>query len=127
MPWEVYSRKRVATGDPMVTFSKLGRISLNKKATSFLEEDKDLHVVLLWDKDSRKVGIKVAQQKDKHTYMIVYGQKGNGAGFNAKTFLDYIGVDYTQSKQHPAHWNPAEKIMEVSLPVEAFTQVTTGN
>ena len=51
-------------------------------------------------------------------YNVTYGEKGNGAGFSAKTFCDYIGLDYTSSRSLPAAWNDDYTVLEAEVPAE---------
>lgn len=120
MPFEVFSRKVSRVGTPMMTFTTLGRIALNKSATRVLEKDAVEFVVLLWDRDSRRVGIRPLTKRDPRAYRVGYGKKGNGAGFSAKTFLDYIEYDFSVSRSFPAEWNDKEGQLEAQIPSEHF-------
>src|SRR4051812_28365656 len=84
IPYEVFSRKISRVGTPMLTITKLGRIALNKTATARFERDAVEFVILLWDKESRRIAIRPITKKDARAYRVSYGQKGNGAGFSAK-------------------------------------------
>jgi hypothetical protein len=57
-------------------------------------------------------------KKDQRAYTLAYGKKGNGAGFSAKTFMDYIGYDYLESRQYPAHWDESEAMFVAEVPAE---------
>lgn len=104
----------------MLTVTKLGRIALNKSATIRLEKDAVEFVILLWDQDSRKIAIRPITKKDPRAYRVSYGQKSNGAGFSAKTFLDFIEFDFTQSRNMPVEWNEQENMYEAQVPTEFF-------
>ncbi len=123
MPFEVFSRKTSRVGTPMMTFTTLGRIALNKSSTRTLEKDAVEFVVLLWDRDSRRVAIRPLTKKDPRAYRVAYGKNGNGAGFSAKTFLDYIEYDYSVSRSFAAEWNDKEGQFEAQIPVEHFKDV----
>ncbi len=118
--YEVFSRKVSRSGSPMVTITKLGRISLNKTATVRLEKEAVEFILLLWDRESRKIAIRPITKKDPRAYRVSYGQKGNGAGFSAKTFLDFIELDYGESRNMPVLWNDQENAYEVEVPAEFF-------
>jgi len=116
MAWEIFSRKVRRVGTPSVTFNKLGRISLNKAATAVLEKDAVEFVLLLWDPTKRHVGIRPITKKDQRAYRVAYGKKGNGAGFSAKTFMDHIGYDNSESRSTLARWDEGESMFIVELP-----------
>jgi hypothetical protein len=118
MAWEIFSRKVRRSGTPSVTFNKLGRISLNKTATSVLEKDAVEFVLLLWDPAKRQVGIRPITKKDQRAYRLAYGKKGNGAGFSAKTFMDHIGYDYSESRSTPVRWDEGESMFIAEVPAD---------
>jgi hypothetical protein len=118
MTWEIFSRKVRRSGAPSVTFNKLGRISLNKTATARLENDVVEFVLLLWDPAKRQVGIRPITKKDPRAYRLAYGKKGNGAGFSAKTFMDHIGYEYSESRSTPVRWDEGESMFIAELPTD---------
>lgn len=118
MAYEIFTRKVARRGTPMLTITKLGRLSLNKTATVILEKQAIEFVLVLWDNEGRKIGIRPITKRDNRAYTLAYGKKGNGAGFSAKTFLDYINYDYSQSRSFPTEWNTSEGVFETEIPVE---------
>lgn len=122
MPYEIFSRKVNRMGTPSVTLNKMGRIQFNKAATAKLEKEAVEYVLVLWDPISNKVGIRQITKKDPRSYKIAYGVKGNGGGFSAKTFFDYIGLDYSQSRQLPVDMGQGELLMEFQIPDDCFSK-----
>ena len=120
MPYEIFTRKIRKLGTPAVTVTKLGRMSLNKAATAPFEKQAVENVLLMWDAEKRQFAIRAISKKDTRSYRLSYGAKGNGAGFSAKTFFDYIGFDYSESRTMPAEWNDNEVMFEVNIPDEYF-------
>ena len=120
MAWEVYTRQVIRTGEPAITITKMGRIALNKLASEILDKDKATHVLVLWDKESFKCGIKIANSKDIGAYNLTPGFNGNGAGFSAVTFLNYVKYDWTTTRSFTAEWDAAEKMLVFSIPKEHF-------
>jgi hypothetical protein len=121
MAYEVFTRKIIRTGSPTVSVSRLGRIGLNQSASHAMEITSETLVLLLWDKEHKKIAIKKVTNKDARAYRITLSNKSSG--FSAKTFLDYIGYDYSQTRSFPAEWNEQEKMLEVQLPNEALTGI----
>jgi len=118
MSWEIFTRKTTRRGNPSITFNKLGRIALNKTATARFENDAVEFVLLLWDPAKRQVGIRPITKKDPRSYRLAYGKKGNGAGFSAKTFMDHIGYDATESRSVPVRWDESESMYIAEIPAE---------
>lgn len=72
----------------------------------------------MWDAKDKKLAMKTAStSNDIRSYLIRYNTKGNGAGFSAKTFLDYAGINYTQRKAIPISINPEKEfLIETPIP-----------
>jgi len=79
-------------------------------------------ILLLWDAKEKKLAMKMtSNKKDLRSYTIRYNDKGNGATFSAKTFLDHIGIDYSQRKGIPININAnSEYFLEVAIPDTCF-------
>jgi hypothetical protein len=120
--YEVFSRKAPRMGSPMLSFSKLGQIVLNTLAAQQLQKAAVEHVLLMWDTEERKMALKsTSNKKDARAYRIRYHEQGNGATFSAKTFMDFIGIDYSQRRGMPVEINPNHEIViEVKIPDEFF-------
>ena len=122
MAWEIFTRKVRRSGSPSLTFNKLGRVSLNKTATVTLEKEAVEYVLLLWDASKRQIGIRPISKKDQRAYRLAYGTKGNGAGFSAKTFMDHIGYDYSESRNISIRWDEGESMFIGEVPAEYLSQ-----
>ena len=118
MPYEIFTRKTPRMGNPTVSFSKIGQMAFNQFAARILQKDAVEFVLILWDGEQRKLAIKTtSNKKDPRAYRIRYNDKGNGASFSCKTFLDFIGLNYAERKAIPIEINPsAEMFLEVTLP-----------
>ena len=123
MAYEVFTRKTPRMGNPVVSFSKIGQIAFNQYAARQLQKAGVEFVLLMWDPEERKIGIKTAGEKDPRAYRMRYNDKGNGASFSAKTFLDFIGVDYSERKAIPVEIDATtELIVEVNVPDSFFAK-----
>jgi hypothetical protein len=120
MAWEVYEKIIRRSTSPTLTISKLGRISFNSAAAETLAKQSVSHVLLLWDKDAHKIGVRVVAKKDSRSYNVHYAPKNSSAGFAAKTFLHHIGYDYGTTKGYPCRWIEKESTYEVDVPAENF-------
>ena len=120
--YEVFLRKIPRMGTPVMSFSKLGQITFNQSAARILQKETVEYILLLWDAEERMVAMKTtSNKKDQRAYHLRFHPKGNGANFSAKTFLDYIGVDFSERKSVPIEINPDREIfMEVKLPESIF-------
>jgi hypothetical protein len=125
MAWEVYKRQIIRTGEPTVTIGKMGRIAFNMVATDILSGDKATHIILMWDRESKKCAAKIASSKDTGAYKLTFNAKSNGSGFSAVTFLNYIHYDWTETRSFNAEWDDSEKMLIFTIPQQYFG--TSGN
>lgn len=122
MAYEIFNRKVQWKGSPAVTFTKLGRFAFNKSASAQLDNNAVENVLLMWDAGKRTVGVRPITKKDSRAYMLHKGQKGEGYGFSATTFLKYIGFDYSVSRSMSAKWDEGEGILVIEVPEEYLKQ-----
>ncbi len=120
--YEIFERKAPRMGIPMMTFTTLGQIAFNQPAARILQKEPVETILLLWDKTGKKLAMKsTLNKKDTRSYTIRYNDKGNGASFSAKTFLDFTGIDISTRKAMPITINMnSEYFIEVTLPDEFF-------
>jgi hypothetical protein len=125
--YEIFERRGTRMGNPMLSFSKLGQITFNTLAAQALQKAAVDHVLLMWDTEERKIAIKTtSNKKDVRAYHLRYHDGGNGASFSAKTFMDFIGIDYSQRRGVTIEVNPNhELVIEVKLPDDFFKRKTS--
>lgn len=120
--YEVFERKTPRLGIPVLSFSRIGQVSFNQSAARILQKETIETILLLWDASEKKLAMKAtANKKDPRAYIIRYNDKGNGASFSAKTFLDHAGIDFSQRKAIPININGnGEYFLEVAIPEALF-------
>ena len=126
MSYEVFERKTIRKGVPMMSFSKIGQIVFNQAASAILSKETIETVLVLWDKSAKKLALKsTSNKKDARTYIIRFNPNGNGASFSCKTFLDFIGIDQTERRALPVEINTNnEYFVEIAIPDEFFKKGT---
>jgi hypothetical protein len=121
MSWEIFSRTMVKTSEPTVTLMRSGRMFLNKSASTRFEEKAVERVLLLWNKESRQVGIKPITKKDTRSYKLSYSGRGNSAGMSAVQFYKYIDYNWEKTLNYPIAWNDDEGMYVFTIPAERLT------
>jgi len=118
MGFEVLSRKnRVFVGTPAISLTKLGRLAFNTTASVQLKENKAEKVLLLWDKEAKRIGVQVITAKeDERAYKIHWSPRGDGCGFTASTALKQIGVDTSETRSMPVKWDERERMFIIDVP-----------
>jgi hypothetical protein len=123
MGYQVFERKLVRHIEAALSLQKTGRIILNKAAIACISEGGPVaHVLVLWDAEKRKVAIRPIFKKDPRAYSVRYGKAGGSqtGTIGAKTFLDHIGLNYSETRQYVAEWKAEESLLEVTIPIDAF-------
>ncbi len=118
MAYEVFKRTGVRVEQPALSLTPDGRIALNAAATRVLIAAEVRAVLLLWDKQNRRVAIKSAPKGDKNAYAVSLVSDRRAGSLRAKTFLGYVGWSAPQRETLPATWNEKEKMLEITLPRE---------
>jgi hypothetical protein len=118
MSFEVLSRKnRVFVGTPAISLTKLGRLAFNTTASVQLKENKAEKVLLLWDKETKRIGVQVITTKeDDRAYKIHWSPRGDGCGFTASTALKQIGFDTSETRSMPVKWDEQERMFIIEVP-----------
>ena len=125
MAYAVFEKKTPRLGTPVLSFSKIGSLSFNQTAARQFKKLGIKNVLLLWDSETRQLALKAtSDEKDARSYVIRYNEKGNGASFSAKTFLDYAGIDFSNRKPMTIDISPnKEFLVEVKIPDSLFVNV----
>jgi hypothetical protein len=108
--------RRVTT--PMLTISPLGRLNFNTAASDTLHKNAVEDVLLMWDKEARKMAIRSITKKDSRSYRMRYSKRSKAAGFAAKPFLEFVGYDYSKTRSFPCAWNDEQGMFEITFPTD---------
>ena len=112
MAWEVFERKRTATGEPGVLITTRGYFYLNAPCRNkYFDGHK--YVKLFWDSTQRRVGLRPAKSLDKDNYTI--GTSSSRGAICARNFIKVFGIDISHKKSLPVHWNEKENLLEFSV------------
>jgi hypothetical protein len=120
--YKLYPRNLARASTPVVSATRVGRITLNAAAARIFVEKRVEHVFLLWDADARKFALKASDKADATAYELRFAPENAGAGFSAKPFLRLIGYEFEETMPLSTAWNEAEQLFEVTLPTGAFNK-----
>jgi hypothetical protein len=102
--YKVIPRNLARASTPVVSTTRLGRITLNASAARILAEKGIEQVYLMWDADSRKFALKPSEKIDAAGYELRFAPGYAGAGFSAKPFLRLIGYDFEETIALSTRW-----------------------
>jgi hypothetical protein len=125
MPYEIFSQKATRLTVPALSVNPDGRLSLNSSAAQIFHNHGVEAVLLMWDKEARKIALRpTSNKKETRAYKVSFGKRINAGNISAKSFTDYIGWNHgAQRRTLAAHWNGPEGIMEIVVPAEYLTSV----
>ena len=114
MPFEEFMKTRPVKDKPIISISKQGIIGLNQACyNKYLKQYS--YVILLFDKDSNKIGIKPTNEDKINSYKIRVTRNGSLAQISATAFLKYFNILYEKTRIYTCMWNDEEKLLEVKL------------
>jgi len=122
MGWEIFEKVTRRSTTPMMTISKLGRFAFNGAAAKILSDNAVDSVLAMWDKDTRKIGVRSIAKKDARAYTVRYARKNASAGFAVKTFLAHIGYDFSETRSFPCEWNEDDQTCVISIPADILSK-----
>lgn len=120
--YKIYPRNLARASSPVVSATRLGRITLNAAAARIMVEKRIENVFLLWDADARKFALKPSEKPDATAYQLRFAPENAGAGFSAKPFLRLLGYDFEETIALATEWLENDQILEVTLPSEGFNR-----
>jgi hypothetical protein len=120
--WQIYEKTRERkASDPIMTISKkFGRFAFNSSAAEIMRKNAMETVLVMWDPENLQIGIRNVMKKDARAYTLHFAKKQYGASFGARSFLNYIGYDYSVTRNFPCKWNEQDGIFVVQLTKEAL-------
>jgi len=117
MAFEVFdSRWQRPAGTPTISIRPKGAIRLNVDATRLIKSKGFERVLLLWDREKRKLAISSAPELDKRAYRVTYSPTGSSATIGAKAFPAFIGLAVDRSVSLPAEFQTG--MLQATIPAE---------
>ena len=118
MGYEVFERTSIRASAPKLSIVPGGRIAINAAAVRILVKAGVGFVVLLWDKDTRRVALKSTSKGNKNAFAISITPDQHSGSLRAKSFLAHIGWNAPHRQMLDAYWNEKEKMFEMTMPQE---------
>lgn len=105
MAFEKFTKTRGRGYTPKVSIWSRGQIGFNEGCLLRYDLKKFTHVVLFYDKDNKKIGIKFTnnQSDDGATKIII--RKTGGASISANAFLSYYNIEHSKTKRYDASYD----------------------
>jgi len=123
MPFEKFT-KIGGSYAPKISIRTNGQLGLNQGTIrKFSLSEGDWYVVLYYDREERKIGIRKTRDHDeegaakliRREVKTKEGQSSMNCYISCKSFLDFYEIDYTKTRNYRAEWDDNEGMIVVSL------------
>ena len=105
MAFEKFIKTGGRIGTPKVSIWSRGQIGLNSCAIIRFGLDKYKYVILFYDKDDKKVGIKFINDNTEEGAAKIVFRKAGGLSFSGVAFLHYYGIDYSETRKYDLEYD----------------------
>ena len=99
---------------PRASIRSNGQIGFNHGCVKRYELQKFSHVVLFYDQDSKRVGIRLTNDKTEAGASTLTTRSGNGA-VSARSFLEYYRILPKVTTQHDIEWDTENKMLVLDV------------
>ncbi len=99
---------------PRASIRSNGQIGFNHGSVKRFDLQKFTHIVLFYDKDEKKVGIKLTNDKSEPGASTLITRSGNGT-VSARSFLEFYHLLPKDTTQYDIEWNEENKLLVVDM------------
>jgi len=99
----------------MITIQKHYILAANLIATELFKFREFKFAVLFYDREHKRVGIKLTNDKNEKGVIKIRIREKVGALLSIKSFIDYYQLDAYRSKTFEAFWDPKVKMIIFDL------------
>jgi hypothetical protein len=99
---------------PRASIRSNGQIGFNHGSVKRFDLQKYSHVILFYDKDNKKVGIKLTSDKTEPGASTLITRSGNGT-VSARAFLEYYHLLPKITNQYDIEWDEENKLLVVDV------------
>jgi hypothetical protein len=115
MAFETFKRQRApTTREPAITIQKRGTFSLNAPAYEALDAPEFLE--LLYDREERLIGLRKADMKASHAYIVQAASGGNNYVVSGKAFLAYYEISFGTAMRWVAQQQDDMLVIDLKQP-----------
>ena len=100
MAFEKFTKTGGRIGSPKASIWSRGQIGLNQGALRRFDLEKFDFAILFYDKDTKKIGIKFSNDDTEKGTIKITKRKNGGMSFSGLSFLNYYGIDYSETKKY---------------------------
>src|SRR5438132_9890469 len=123
MAWETFKRSAPRTsGRPAVSLSTEGRIGFNSKIACEIIGNKKRFALLLFDRDKKRIGIKLVDNNDDpDVYPVHVSKNGRHASVSGTAFLKHFEIYPSVTRSYTAKYEKDTQTLIVDISPAAAT------
>lgn len=99
---------------PRATIRSTGQIGFNHGSVRRFEMEKYAFVVLFYDKENKRVGVQLTNNKDEEGACTLSVKQGNGT-VSARSFLEHYELMPEVTNQYPLKLDPESKLLVIQI------------
>jgi hypothetical protein len=118
MTFEKFTKTGGRIGTPKASIWSRGQIGLNRGALERFSLDKYKFVMLFYDKENKKVGIKFTNDTTESNLIKIIHRKNGGLSFSGTAFLHYYGINYAETKKYDLEYDKTNDLYVFDLNID---------
>lgn len=99
---------------PQASIWSRGQISFNQGAVRRYNIDKHKYAMLFFDPDTSRIGIRLTNSENEDGIQKI-GVRKSGVMLSAKSFLEYYGVDFSETRKYTLQKTEDEGFLLIDL------------
>ena len=115
MAFEKFTKTGGRIGTPKASIWSRGQIGLNRGAVHQFDLDSYNFVILFYDKDAKKIGIKFTNIDTDDGIIKIVKRKNSGISFSGLAFLNYYGIDHSKTTKYDLEHDKENDLYVFSL------------
>jgi hypothetical protein len=114
MAFEKFTKTRGRGYSPKVSIWSKGQIGFNEGSLLRFSLKQFEYVVLFYDKENRKIGIRFTNEKEDGIVKFIKRKTG-GASISAKAFLDFYNIRPSENKKYDVYYNKDDDLYIINV------------
>jgi hypothetical protein len=100
---------------PKVSIWQRGQIGFNQGAARKLNLGEYEFAILFYDSDTRRIGVNFTNDGNEEGAIKLSTRSSGGASLSARAFLDFYGIDHSDTKKYDISFDEENKLYVIQL------------
>ena len=113
MAFERFTDTRARGLTPKASIWSRGQVGFNKSAVLKFQINAYNYIVLFYDQDSKRIGIKLTNKEEEGAIKISKKMKSGGASVSAKSFVFHYGINAPETRNYNLEIDPDSNLIVI--------------